>query len=115
VTSAPQQASAGQHSGIGCVARFFWMAAGNAILAFLLIFIAQQQGATLSWRDAAYWGIVASLLGVRMVDIRWLDGRTTEGEPATMALWRRWAMLLAAISLVLWVLAHLVASLGWLT
>lgn len=115
MTPTPQQASAGQHSGIGCVARFFWMAAGNAILAFLMIFIAQQQGAALSWRDAAFWSVVAALAAARLIDIRWLDGRTTEGEPATMTLWRRWAALLVAISLVLWVLAHLVAALGWLT
>ena len=114
MTQSPQQASAGQNSGIGCAARFFWMAAGNAALAFLLIFIAQQQGLALSWRDAAYWMVVTALLATRLADIRWFDGRTTEGEPATMALWRRWAMLLTAISLTLWALAHLVARSGWL-
>jgi hypothetical protein len=115
MTQSPQPTPSGQDSGIGCLARFFWMAAGNAALAFLLVFISQQQGLALSWRDAAYWGVVAAQLAARMADIRWFDGRTTEGEPATMALWRRWALLLAAISLALWVLAHLVASAGWLS
>ena len=114
MTQSPQPTSAGQDSGIGCVARFFWMAAGNAALAFLLIFIAQQQGLSLSWRDAAYWGVVAALLGVRMADIRWFDGRTTEGEPATMALWRKWALLVVVVCLVLWTIAHVVAKAGWL-
>lgn len=115
MTQSPHQVSTGQVSGLGCAARFFWMAAGNAALAFLLIFIGQQRGFTLSWRDAAFWGVVAILLAVRAADIRWLGGRTTEGEPATMALWRKWALLLIAISLALWALAHLVARLGWLT
>jgi hypothetical protein len=114
MTQSRQPTSAGQDSGIGCFARFFWIAAGNAALAFLLIFIAQQKGLALSWHDAAYWMIVTALLAARLADIRWFDGRTTEGEPATMALWRKWALLVVVICLALWAIAHVVARAGWL-
>ncbi|HNX49630.1 MAG TPA: hypothetical protein PLS53_04450 [Thermoanaerobaculaceae bacterium] len=115
MTQNPPPVSAGQHSGLGCVARFFWMAAGNAILAFLLVFIAQRQGLSLTWRDAAYWLVVLALLAVRLADIRWFGGRTTDDAPATMSLWRKWAPLVVIACLVLWAIAHLVARLGWLS
>lgn len=115
MTQNPQPAPPSQQSGLGCVARVFWMAAGNAILAFLLVFIAQRQGLSLTWRDAAYWLVVLALLAVRLADIRWLGGRTTDDAPATMSLWRQWALRAFAVCLALWTAAHLVARLGWLS
>lgn len=104
----------GSSSGGGCAARFFWMGAGNAMLAFLLVFIAQQRSFQIGVLDLAYLLTVAILIAVRYVDIRYLGGRTTEGEPATLALWRRWAVAAIAVCVALWGAAHALGHLGWL-
>lgn len=100
--------------GLGCAARFFWMGAGNAVLAFLLVFIAQRSGFRLGALDLAYLVTVAALVAVRFVDIRYLAGRTTEGEPATLPLWRRYSAVTVVVGAALWGAAHLLGLAGWL-
>lgn len=106
--------STGKSGGIGCAARFFWMGAGNAVVAFLLVFIAQQEDFQIGGLDLAYLVTVVALIAVRFVDVRYLDGRTTEGEPATLASWRRYAATTAVVCVALWGAAHAVGHLGWL-
>ena len=53
------------------------------------------------------------MLGVRYLDIRKFGGRTADGAaPATMAHWRRYALLLIGVCLLLWTLAHVAARIG---
>ena len=109
-----EQADEKQGAASGCLARFYWMIVGNAALAFLALGIVDQDWWPPTWRDAAYWAVVASLAVVRFVDIRLLGGRTGEGEPASEAHLRRYLVLLVAVAAVLWALAHLAARAGWL-
>jgi hypothetical protein len=91
----------------GCLAglvRFIWLIAGNGALCLLIIFIFEEKAA--SGLDVAFWTIVASLIAVRYIDITRLNGLTSDGEPATLQHWRRYALVLLAIAGTGWALAH---------
>jgi hypothetical protein len=91
----------------GClpaVVRLFWLIAGNAALLFLALSIAQRRA--LSVLDFVYWATVAAMILARYYDIAHLDGETKDGEPATLRHWRRYIIVLIAISGALWGLAH---------
>ena len=93
----------------GCLLRIFWMIIGNAILLSCAYGIVQHRSSPLSVADAFYWAIVGSLLAARYVDIRYLYGLTVEGDPASMADWRRYAVFLVLVATGLWIAVHAVA------
>ncbi len=93
----------------GCFLRVFWMIIGNAILLACAYGILQHRSSLLSKADALYWAIVGSLLAARYVDIQYLYGSTTDGDPATIAHWRRYAVFLVLVATGLWLLVHAVA------
>jgi hypothetical protein len=95
-----------QSTALGVLARLWWMAAGNFLLVFPIIFIVQDGGGFLQTADWVFWITLASLVLVRYADIRFLGGCTGAGEPASMVHWVKYAALLSAISIALWVLAH---------
>ncbi len=97
---------------LGCLIPVFWMLIGNGILAICALVIAANQSSILNSADALYWITVGCLLVARFVDIRYLGGRTSEGNSATMAHWRRYAVILVVMSAVLWILVHLMPDLG---
>ncbi len=85
-TSEPQQKT-------GCLAalaRVYWMAVGNVLLFVCAIYAARHEPP--SALDGLYAVLVALLLVVRFVDITRLGGQTSEGHPATLAHWRRYAL-----------------------
>ncbi|HOX27003.1 MAG TPA: hypothetical protein PLL30_14890 [Candidatus Krumholzibacteria bacterium] len=92
--------------------RFFWMALGNIGLFVGALLIARGTAPTAV--TAAYAWLVVALVVVRYLDIARFDGRTTENEPATMAHWRRYTVLLVVIAGGLWVLARHAAAHDWL-
>lgn len=96
----------------GCLLRIFWMMIGNVILLSCAYGIVQHPSSVLSIADVFYWAVVGSLLAARFVDIRHLDGTTAEGAPATMAHWRRYAVLLGIVATVLWLVVHGIAYFG---
>ena len=93
----------------GCFLRIFWMLIGNAILLACAYGIVQHRSSLLSIADALYWTIVGSLLAARYIDIRYLYGLTAEGDPASMAHWRRYARVLGVVSTGLWLVVHAIA------
>jgi len=97
----------------GCAVRFFWMLIGNIALFFLTISIAQKEPYTLTWRDAAFFAVVLALIAARFVDIWYLDGKTSNDEPATRGDWRRYTFRLLAACAGVWLLAHALAAFGW--
>jgi len=84
----------------GCFLRLFWMMIGNVVLLFCVYGIIQHRSSVLSIADAFYWAIVGSLLAARYVDIRYLYGTKADGDPATMAHWRRYATVLGVVSVM---------------
>lgn len=92
----------------GCLLRLFWMIIGNALLLFCLLAILERHLRVLGIADAIFWITVGCLLVVRYADIRYFHGVTADGGPSSMAHWRRYAMFLCGISLVLWLAVHAV-------
>jgi hypothetical protein len=111
LTSDPS--SAGQNTGLGCLLRLGWLVFGHGLMGFCLFILF---GATPEWawskHDSVYWFAVALCLVVRYIDITRYDGRTGSGEPATLTDWRRYALILVAVALVLWGAARGTAFLG---
>ena len=101
----PQATSSG-----GCLLRLFWMLVGNGLLAGAAIAIAQGRGFRLGMADAILWAAVAAMLAARYVDIQRMGGQTASGSPATMAHWRRYAVILPLVAATIWGLAHLLAG-----
>jgi len=99
-------------SPLGPLVRLFWVLLGNAILAFCAVSIAQSDPGFGTAADAIFWTTVGCLMAARYVDIRYLGGYTAYGEPATMAHWRRYSVILAVISAAVWALVHAVARFG---
>jgi hypothetical protein len=54
-----------------------------------------------------YWGIVATVLGARYLDIVRYQGLTADGEPASMRDFRRHAVRLTIVAAGLWIATHL--------
>jgi hypothetical protein len=85
------------------------MVAGNAVLFFTAVFIVQQKGSVVL--DVLFWAVVAGLVLVRYVDIRFLKGSTAENEPATLRHWRRYSIGLVSVWAAVWIVAHAAAGL----
>ena len=83
--------------------------AGNVIIFFLCLKIFQKNG--FSILDAAFWVTVAAMVLVRYIDITRFNGQTSDNQPATLAHWRKYILLLLAVSAAMWVLAHALAYL----
>ena len=81
------QAPVPQSSSAGCLARLFWMAAGNVILFFCLAYLFNNRVRGLCLVDIGYWLTVVALIAVRWVDIAFYRGSTATDEPATLADW----------------------------
>lgn len=96
--------------GLGFVVRLYWMLVGPVALLFLLFGIVDKRAAFPSWLDAAYWAVVASLVGARYADIRYLKGGSGDGEPATMADWRKYSVRLLGVGAGVWVVARLAGA-----
>ena len=108
----PQSDSPQQHLR-GCLTRLCWMALGNLALLITAMLIAGNRKTSFSGADIAFWLIVGVLLVARYADIKWLDGHTADNrQAATLRHWRRYAIFLIVISLVVWLLAHLGAYWG---
>jgi hypothetical protein len=96
-------------SPLGCLLRLFWMAGGNALLLFLAAGIFEKSPRHISFLDGLYWGVVASLVLARFLDIRYCRGQTSSCEPATLGHWRRYALLVVGLSSAVWGVARLLA------
>jgi hypothetical protein len=100
---------------VGCLSalvRAFWMAFGNLALVFCAMFAARRPAP--SPLDMAYVGLVIALMVVRHLDITRFQGQTTEGEPATLAHWRRYCLLLVPIAAALWAFMRFAQARNWL-
>jgi hypothetical protein len=95
-----------QSSPLGVLARLWWMLLGNMVLALSLIFIFHNQGGFFHPADWVFWITVATLVPVRYLDIRFLDGQTATGRYASTADWIKYVVLLIACATILWAIAH---------
>ena len=96
---------------LGCLIPTFWMLIGNGILALCALAIAAGE-ASFSVADVFYWITVGCLLAARYADIRYFAGKTSEGKPATIAHFWRYGTILCVVSVVVWIVVHLIPGLG---
>ena len=105
--SAPTNQPMDKQSGVlAILARPFWMFLGNFALMICAANVLMGEGGSTRISDIIFWCAVAAMLAVRFLDIKFLDGQTATGEPATLAHWRKYAVLLIIFSAVLWSVAH---------
>jgi len=94
----------------GCFVRLLWMAVGNLVLVLAAIGIVQSKAKfTLTSLDVVFWVTAIGLPAVRFIDIRFLDGKTSDSQPATMSDWRRYVATVFGVSLAMWLVAHAVS------
>lgn len=91
----------------GCLVRLFWMVGGIIALLFLSLSIVRSGG--LSAYDPAFAAVAAAMILVRFLDVRFLNGETADGHPATLRDWRRYAVGVAVCSFGCWLVLHGVA------
>ena len=96
----------------GCLIRLVWLVLGSGILFFILISIISHRGTFFSALDGAFGATVVILIAVRYIDITRLNGQTASGEPATLAHWRRYSVMLLSCGAAAWAVAHAIAYLG---
>lgn len=92
--------------------RLTWMAFGNIVLMICAALVSKGTAPVLT--DVLFFATAVGLVVVRYVDITRFGGQTSEGEPATLADWRKYAIGVSIVSLVIWGLAKLAASRGWM-
>lgn len=89
-----------------------WMLWGNMAVFLCAGKVAEGTAPVMS--SVLFWSFVAALVAGRYVDITRCGGTTAEGEPATLAHWRSYAIRVVIVSAVLWGLARFVAARGWM-
>ena len=99
----------------GCLLRLFWMIVGNVLLALCAVSVVKGGYSLLGLDDAFYWAVVGCLLAARYVDIQYFQGKTADGDTASMADWRRYAVRIGVLSVGLWVVAHAIGASGLLS
>ena len=90
----------------GIAARLWWMTVGNFLLAISAVFILEKGGGFPQTADWVFWIALVSLVRVRYLDIKYLDGCTATGAYASLKNWGRYVVILTICSIALWVLAH---------
>jgi hypothetical protein len=109
--SAPANQTTDKQRGVlAILARLFWMFFGNFVLMVCAANIFMGESSSTRTSDIIFWCVVPAMIIVRFLDIKFLDGQTTTGEPATLSHWRKYAIVLAVISAVIWAVAHLFKS-----
>ncbi len=94
----------------GCLPVLFrltWIFGGIAII-YCALFVAQAKGGIAA--DILLWVLALAIILVRFIDIKFLKGETRDNRQATMKDWRRYALMMLALSGILYALAKLIAS-----
>jgi hypothetical protein len=101
-----------QQGGMGYLVRFIWMLIGPAVAILSLLLIFQNRQGSFSSADAVLWCAVLASVVLRYIDVSRLNGLKATGEPASIADWRRYALVVVIVALVLWGIARQAAILA---
>jgi hypothetical protein len=111
--SAPTNQTIDKQRGIlAILARFFWMFFGNFALMVCAANIFMGESKSTRTSDIIFWCAVPAMILVRFLDIKFLNGQTATGEPASTKHWLKYAVALLVIAAVLWSAAHIVVYLS---
>jgi len=98
--------SRGERPAIAEVFRMIWLVFGPVGALFTAATIWKLPPQTYSALDGVFWGIVALVVILRLVDIRVFHGTTTDDQPGTMTTWLSFTVKLLAVSTGVWFLAQ---------
>jgi hypothetical protein len=85
--------------------RVGWLVATPAVVAVTAAVLVRDDGGSVVGLSIAYWGSVLAMLVLRYVDIVKLGGTTADGEPASRAHLRRYAVGVVSVTAAVYVLA----------
>jgi hypothetical protein len=109
--SAPvNQTTDKQRGALAILARIFWMFLGNFTLMVCAANIFMGESKSTRTSDIIFWCVVPAMIIIRFLDIKFLDGQTATGKPATLSHWRKYAVLLIIVSATIWAVAHIIAN-----
>lgn len=97
----------------GCFLRLYWMIGGFLITVLCGVSVVQHQGG-FSVVDIVYWTAILGVPAARYTDMRYFNGRRADGEPMTLADWKRFSLLTLIAGLIGWVAIHWVRLQGLL-
>jgi uncharacterized membrane protein YdcZ (DUF606 family) len=89
---------------LGCLPRIFWMMLGPLGLLLATLKVYMSAGWTVA--DVLVWLIIGLLIGARYIDIVRFKGQTINEQPATMAHFRPYALLVLVAGTAMWVAAR---------
>jgi hypothetical protein len=92
------------------IARLTWMAFGPLALMLATFGIVSIGSGWLTSADIAYFVILGVMVLGRWLEFRSGRAQTADGEPATQAHLRRYAIGVVLIGAVVWVVANLIAN-----
>jgi small-conductance mechanosensitive channel len=96
-----------QTTSIGAVvARVFWMMLGPLMLLVMAFTIAKNGNGWLSGVSIGYLGVLAATILARWLEFRDGAALTSDGQPMTTQLLRRFVVLAAVVGLAVWVVAN---------
>jgi len=95
-------------SGLGALTRLGWMLFGPLAIFMTLLGISTRRPWDLGGRDVLFALLLGGTLLARYIDIIRFQGSTSDGAPATLQDFRRYAAGLVVISGGVWAMAHLV-------
>lgn len=95
---------------VALVSRLFWMMLGPMILIVLALNIATIGTSWFTMMDIAFLVVLAFVLAARGIEFLGASPQTATGEPATMDDYRRYALVVLAIGLAIWVVANVVGN-----
>ena len=88
-------------SPLGLFLRLYWMLGGNAILAIAAAYPLSHTETPVLLTLTVCCLISISMIAARYVDIRACDGQTVDGDLADFGHWKRYAMILLPVSVLL--------------
>jgi hypothetical protein len=88
--------------------RLSWLFLGPLALFLIGGLILRDAYPPVSLPTIAFFGTVAVMIALRLLDIELLDGTTCSHERATLAVWRRYALSVLAVATLFWAIIHLV-------
>jgi hypothetical protein len=105
---APMPDESSSKSGcLSIIVRLSWIFGGISILVYCAVFIAMDKHR--GTMDILYWAIVAAIVLLRFVDIRFLKGETLDNKPATFKHWRGYVVKMSAAAAILFAVAKFIA------
>jgi hypothetical protein len=91
------------------IARMYWLVLGHITVILLGVAIFTNQLHYQLLFNLLYLIAAVACSVARFVDIKYYKGTTTEGEPCTMAHWRRYSIFVAAYAVPLWIAVQILS------